>query len=126
MHLKFNSERCTGCQLCTLACSGWHLEIFNPRLSHLKIKFLYHDEGLIIDGKVCDGCDECINVCPSEAISRENGILTLNRDLCTSCQLCMQSCPQGVIFMWEDYPRFCNMCKECINICPKEALTEVT
>ncbi|UCG52664.1 MAG: FAD-dependent oxidoreductase [Candidatus Latescibacterota bacterium] len=46
---------------------------------------------------VCNGCDICWMFCPDAAISRENGVYTINYDYCKGCMICAQECPRGVI-----------------------------
>jgi heterodisulfide reductase subunit A len=46
---------------------------------------------------VCNGCDICWMFCPDAAISRENGVYTINYDYCKGCLICQQECPRGVI-----------------------------
>lgn len=35
MKLKFQPEKCIGCHLCELACSGYKEGVFNPALARL-------------------------------------------------------------------------------------------
>jgi len=46
---------------------------------------------------VCDGCDNCYVFCPDVAISRENGVYTIDYDYCKGCLICVQECPRGVL-----------------------------
>jgi NADPH-dependent glutamate synthase beta subunit-like oxidoreductase/Pyruvate/2-oxoacid:ferredoxin oxidoreductase delta subunit len=46
---------------------------------------------------VCDGCDNCYVFCPDVAISREDGVYTINYDYCKGCLICVQECPRGII-----------------------------
>lgn len=46
---------------------------------------------------VCDGCDTCYVFCPDVAITRENGVYTIDYDYCKGCLICVQECPRGVI-----------------------------
>jgi Pyruvate/2-oxoacid:ferredoxin oxidoreductase delta subunit len=46
---------------------------------------------------VCDGCDNCFVFCPDVAISRENGVYTIDYDYCKGCLICVQECPRGVL-----------------------------
>ena len=51
-------------------------------------------EGLIqIDQELCTGCGNCIETCPSEAISGErNKPHTISEQRCLSCGRCVQVC----------------------------------
>ncbi len=65
-------ERCVGCRLCELACSGKRLGVFDPSRSNIRIEM----EGMpeIPVPKIKDTCDacggdpECIKVCPARVI----------------------------------------------------------
>jgi len=46
---------------------------------------------------VCDGCDNCFVFCPDVAISREDGVYTIDYDYCKGCLICVQECPRGVM-----------------------------
>ncbi|MFQ5512131.1 MAG: NAD(P)-binding protein [Candidatus Krumholzibacteriia bacterium] len=46
---------------------------------------------------VCDGCDNCWVFCPDVAISREDGVYTIDYDYCKGCLICVQECPRGVL-----------------------------
>ena len=46
---------------------------------------------------VCDDCDNCFVFCPDVAISRKDGVYTIDYDYCKGCLICAQECPRGVI-----------------------------
>lgn len=46
---------------------------------------------------VCDDCDNCFVFCPDVAISRKDGVYTIDYDYCKGCLICVQECPRGVI-----------------------------
>jgi NADPH-dependent glutamate synthase beta subunit-like oxidoreductase len=46
---------------------------------------------------VCNSCDICWMFCPDAAISREDGVYTINYDYCKGCLICQHECPRGVI-----------------------------
>lgn len=54
-----------------------------------------------IDTK-CDGCGECIPVCPvKKCISGEEGKRhTINKDKCIGCGICLDICPVHAISLW--------------------------
>ena len=49
-----------------------------------------------IDRKKCDGCGECIPVCPVEAIIIKDGKAYVN-NTCIACGACASVCPQECI-----------------------------
>jgi Ni,Fe-hydrogenase III small subunit/ferredoxin len=51
-----------------------------------------------IDSTKCpDGCRECIDACPTDAISYETGQLRLDLGRCLFCDDCTRACPEGAI-----------------------------
>jgi NADPH-dependent glutamate synthase beta subunit-like oxidoreductase len=46
---------------------------------------------------VCDGCDNCYVFCPDVAISRKDGVYTIDYDYCKGCLICVQECPRGIL-----------------------------
>lgn len=51
---------------------------------------------LKIDPKECSGCEQCISVCPFNALSLINGLATLTGE-CNFCAACISSCPANAI-----------------------------
>ena len=48
------------------------------------------------DPRTCVGCDTCIDVCPEQALSRENPHF-VDRMRCTLCFACVDICPSGAL-----------------------------
>ena len=55
-----------------------------------------------VDPDLCSGCEECVDTCPVEAISMEDGIALVSPDECTECQACIDPCPTDAILMVEE------------------------
>ena len=64
---------------------------------------------LRVDQTLCLGgtdCARCVDVCPVDVFTVENGALrvdTKNEDECTLCELCLQGCPQGALKLMKLY-----------------------
>ena len=61
------------------------------------------------------------------AITRDDGVVSINRDQCVSCMKCVEACPFGAMYAHEDceQPIKCDMCggePECVRNCPLGAL----
>lgn len=50
-----------------------------------------------IDIEKCTGCGDCVEVCPLEAISLNDGKAVIDEDTCTECGLCVDECPNDAI-----------------------------
>lgn len=44
-----------------------------------------------------DGCRECLDVCPHQALRLEDGEIRLDKSRCTSCGTCVTACPSEAI-----------------------------
>ena len=64
-----------------------------------------HGGALKVDaGKCADGCNACVPVCPTEAITRPAGKpVALDLGRCIFCAACVEVCPQGAITQTGDH-----------------------
>ncbi len=53
---------------------------------------------MIIDMDECGVCEDCIDVCPNEAIKKKAYSIVINNDLCEDCEECVEVCPVGAIY----------------------------
>ena len=56
----------------------------------------------VVDRELCNACEECIDVCPTEAISMVDGKAQVDPDECTECYACVDPCPEDAITVIED------------------------
>jgi anaerobic carbon-monoxide dehydrogenase iron sulfur subunit len=124
--IRTKPKLCSGCRLCTLACSVKHYGIFNPRKAKLKITPYENDTRYKI--KICVQCGKCAQVCPVEAIREIDGNYILDEKECTLCGSCAEICPIDAIFIYGDNEIYekCNSCGECVLHCPHDVLSLYT
>ncbi|TFG63087.1 MAG: 4Fe-4S dicluster domain-containing protein [Spirochaetales bacterium] len=129
MPLKFNYAKCTGCELCQLACSGSHLGYFSPAEARLRITHDYDDtdKGIRISSKHCTFCKKCEQVCPTGAISNNGSWMIVDHDVCIGCRTCEKNCPTKIIFMNKRKKSvICDLCggePKCVEWCPKDVIS---
>ncbi|MDO4560094.1 MAG: 4Fe-4S binding protein [bacterium] len=50
-----------------------------------------------VDQSVCVGCEACTGVCPTSAISMNDGKALVDGDTCVECGACVATCPVSAI-----------------------------
>jgi len=126
--ITVNTERCTGCRLCELACSLKHNGECNPAAAMIQVTGF--DE-LFSVPMMCLQCEKpaCATICPTAAIVRDQttGTITVLGEKCIGCKLCTVACPFGNI-SFSSAKRVavkCDLCggePECVTFCPTKAL----
>jgi electron transfer flavoprotein alpha subunit len=53
----------------------------------------------IISKEGCIGCEQCLAVCPADAITMEGGLAIIDPEKCIGCEKCVSICPTSVISM---------------------------
>ena len=55
-----------------------------------------------VDEDKCQGCEECVDVCPVEVIEMVDGKSSpVNADECLGCESCVEVCEPGAITVEE-------------------------
>lgn len=60
-------------------------------------KTIYRMNHKKVDESRCNHCNRCIEVCPVNGITEENGRIVINKKTCISCMACVQYCPTRAI-----------------------------
>lgn len=145
-----NSDACTGCKACELACKDRNNLDVGARLRRVR---QVCGGGWTQDEKTgawspenvfslsvsfsCGHCDNpaCVEKCPTGAMTKDEatGIVSNDLDVCIGCGACQQMCPYGApqVYEKEGVARKCDMCRSltdageepaCVGICPQRAL----
>ena len=114
--------------MCELVCAMEHFGVNNPKKSAVRVLITY-PHPVVRMPIVCSQCKKppCEDVCPSDALSRVDGVVQLDKEACISCLRCVEACPFGAFYAHDDcdYPIKCDMCEgdpACVKECPKGAL----
>jgi Fe-S-cluster-containing hydrogenase component 2 len=51
----------------------------------------------IVDLEKCEGCGNCKDACPTEAIEIVDGKAKIDESTCAECGACVDVCPTGAI-----------------------------
>lgn len=53
----------------------------------------------IVDKEKCNGCESCVDECPSEAIIMNEGKAAVKVEECVDCGACVDACSEEAISM---------------------------
>ncbi len=55
----------------------------------------------VVDESICTGCGECVDRCPSHAVSIVDGRVFFSAgEQCTYCGVCEDVCPEGAVSLY--------------------------
>jgi len=64
----------------------------------MKLSYLKNGETLVLTPERCNGCRECIEVCPHAVFAMGGGKAQIvDRDACMECGACARNCASGAI-----------------------------
>ena len=125
-------EKCTGCRICELVCSGVKEGGFSPLASRIRTVRI---EPLINTSIACRLCEDpkCVKSCPRKAlgVDENTGVIVVDEDKCDGCCWCIEVCEFGTIFLHSEKKKafvcdLCGMDPKCVELCPKDALSLMT
>ncbi|MBR6917460.1 MAG: 4Fe-4S binding protein [Clostridia bacterium] len=130
-----NEEWCLGCHLCEYNCAFANSGL--KEMAYLKDKKIFpriHVEGedRVTFAVSCRHCTDplCVKSCIAGAISKQGGVVVINREKCVGCQTCILVCPYGALLPGEDGTMTkCELCMNnsfgspaCVEGCPNKAI----
>lgn len=120
---------CVGCKNCEYACSFVQKNDFVAKDANIKVNW-YPEDRLCIP-VTCLHCQEpwCLEVCPANAISRNEAsqAVEIDQERCAGCKMCMLACPFGNIHYDKEkkVSGKCDLCggdPKCVKFCISGAL----
>ena len=91
---------CVGCGACVAVCPNAVIGLVEEHKRKPVVLCQNKDKGAQTRKDCtagCIGCMKCVKSCPKQAITVENNLARIDRDLCVGCQLCVKECPVGII-----------------------------
>ncbi len=131
-----NEEWCLGCHLCEYNCAFANSGL-SDMAAALKGKPIFprihiEETDRIHYAVSCRHCTDplCVKACISGALSREDGVIRIDRSRCVGCLSCVLVCPYGALAPGEDGAmQKCELCllnsvgePACVKGCPNRAI----
>ncbi len=130
-----NEKWCLGCHLCEYYCAFASTEQTDiaRALKDIKInpKIRIEEHKGITFAVSCRHCEEplCVKGCISGALTRRDGVITIDKDRCIGCYTCILSCPYGALSESDTGAvQKCELCTSrggvpmCVKGCPNGAI----
>ena len=127
---------CIGCHLCEYNCAFANSGE-SDMVKALKNKPVFPRITVEEDNKItyavsCRHCDDpiCVKSCIAGALSKDNGVIKINKEKCIGCLTCILVCPYGAVSQGKNgVAQKCELCLEnsctepaCVKGCPNRAL----
>jgi len=126
LKLLLDHNRCTGCRICSYACSFTKEGVMNPTMGRIHID---QSSLAVTEILACSQCGDCIEVCPENALGFDSatGAVILEQSLCSGCGFCFEACTSGYLrgHPHTGIPLLCDLCggnPVCADICPAKAI----
>lgn len=112
--VTMDPSKCIACNNCEYACSFKQNNDFNRGDSKIRVNFYPGEKACI--PLTCFHCSDawCMEVCPTGAISRDEGTgaVVIDSVRCAGCKMCMFACPFGSIH-YDARKRVSSKCDLC-------------
>ena len=90
--VSIDQSKCIYCKRCELACPFEAIRVKKPFYGTLEL-----------ETSLCPkGCTACQDICPAQAIARNEGKLVFSRSFCIFCSACQKVCPNKAISVRRD------------------------
>ena len=139
--IVFDSEKCTQCHGCEIACKTWRGLAYG--VQYRRVLNLWQGEYPNVKNTslslACLHCVEpaCATACPEHAISKseKDGLVVVDETICNGCGICADACAFKVPQFGENgIMQKCDLCCDqklghtsppCVDTCPGEALSYI-
>ena len=131
-----NEKWCLGCHLCEFNCAFANSGE-TDMVKALKDKEIFPRIHVEEDGKItyavsCRHCEDplCVKSCISGALSKKDGVVTIDKNKCVGCFTCVLVCPYGAVLPSKNHAAIkCELCltnacgsPACVKGCPNKAI----
>ena len=131
-----NEEWCLGCHLCEYNCAFANSGVSDMVLA-LKGKTLFprihvEEKERISFAVSCRHCEDpiCVKSCISGALTKNDGVVQIDKERCVNCFTCILVCPYGALSTDENGTiQKCELCLQnacgepaCVKGCPNRAI----
>ena len=119
MRIEVRKEKCTGCHLCEMVCSLFHLQVINPSKSAIRI--LKDDLGTDLHTPMV--CRQCKKI---KCLENEGVDETLEMAKFIWNKERAETCPFDGLTVFEETAYHCVLCRgepQCVSVCTNGAIT---